>query len=174
MELFEAIRQRYSYRGEFDRDHKVSRDELEKIVTAGVIAPSGCNKQTTEFVIIDDPQKLAELSMIHTNTATAMIACIVNREPIAVYQDMMSFEIEDCSAAVENMLLAITAMGYATVWLDGVLRINSLAETVAKVIALPPNKIVRVLLPVGKPIKAGKRPEKQPFKHRASFNTYSL
>lgn len=172
MELFEAIRNRYSYRGEFDKNCKVSRDELEKIVTAGVLAPSGKNAQTTEFVIIDDPQKLAELSMVHTNTASAMIACIVNREPIPVYQDTMSFEIEDCSAAVENMLLAITAMGYASVWLDGVLRIDSLAEKVAKVIALPENKIVRVLLPIGKPVKAGQRPEKMPTKKRTSFNTY--
>lgn len=173
MELFEAIRKRHSYRGEFDRDHKISRDELEKIVTAGVQAPSGCNKQTTEFVIIDDPQKLAELSMIHTNTAPAMIVCVVNREPIPVYQEL-SFEIEDCSAAVENMLLAITAMGYATVWLDGVLRGDGIADKIAKTINLPENKVVRILLPVGKPVKAGPTPEKIPFKHRASFNTYSL
>ena len=34
----------------------------------------------------------------------------------------MSFGAEDCAAAVANMLLAITAVGYATVWTDGALR----------------------------------------------------
>ena len=33
----------------------------------------------------------------------------------------VSFATEDCAASVENMLLAVTALGYATVWLDGVL-----------------------------------------------------
>ena len=58
MNLFEAIAKRLSYRGGF-KDGPVSRDDLIKIVEAGLKAPSGKNGQTTSFVIIDDQQILA-------------------------------------------------------------------------------------------------------------------
>jgi len=50
MDFFEAVDARYSYRGEF-ADEAVPRDDLEKILRAGLAAPSGCNKQTTTLVL---------------------------------------------------------------------------------------------------------------------------
>ena len=55
MELFESIRRRHSYRGPF-RDQPVRRADPERIVEAGIRAPSGRNAQTTSFVIVDDPE----------------------------------------------------------------------------------------------------------------------
>ncbi len=54
MDLFEAIEGRYSYRGAFT-DAPVPREDLVRIVEAGLKAPSGCNAQTTTFVIAADP-----------------------------------------------------------------------------------------------------------------------
>ncbi|MHC4951653.1 MAG: nitroreductase family protein, partial [Planctomycetota bacterium] len=54
MDLFEAIKKRHCYRGGFT-DAAVSREDLTKIVQAGLEAPSGKNCQTTRFVIVDDP-----------------------------------------------------------------------------------------------------------------------
>ena len=48
-----------------------------------------------------------------------MIVCVTDPQPV---YHTMSFPAEDCAAAVENMLLAIAALGYATVWIDGALR----------------------------------------------------
>ena len=55
MDLFEAIARRYSYRGAFS-DAPVLRKDLEKIVQAGIHAPSACNAQVATFVIVDDPK----------------------------------------------------------------------------------------------------------------------
>ena len=55
MDLFDAIAQRYTYRGSFT-PAPVPRDDLVKIVQAGIQAPSGKNEQTTSFVIVDDPR----------------------------------------------------------------------------------------------------------------------
>ena len=46
MELFEAINNRHSYRGKY-KDTPVPREDLKRIMQAGLDAPSGCNKQTT-------------------------------------------------------------------------------------------------------------------------------
>jgi len=175
MELFDAIEKRHCYRGGFI-DKPVPRETLLRIVDAGLKAPSGCNMQTTEFVIIEDLDKLRQIRAMHQKSkamqeAQAYIACIVDKNPEPAYQNF-SFEVEDCSAAVENMLLAITALGLATVWIDGWLRVEARAEAIGRLIGLPDGKIVRVLLPIGIPSEEYSGPDKKPFEARAWFNKY--
>lgn len=167
MELFDAIDKRYSYRGPY-LDRPVPREDLRKIVQAGLQAPSGCNAQTTSFVVIDDPALMARLREIIPISAPAAIVCIAN--PAPVYKDL-SFEVEDCAAAVENMLLAITALGYASVWLDGVLR-GGKGRQIGEILGISGGARVQVLLPVGVPTEQGPRREKKPLEERAWFNTY--
>ena len=45
-----------------------------------------------------------------------------------VFANDLAFEVEDDSAAVENVLLAITALGYASVWMDGDVKRNGAGE----------------------------------------------
>ncbi|MCE5269287.1 MAG: nitroreductase family protein [Planctomycetaceae bacterium] len=172
MNVFDAIHQRYSYRGEFT-NAAVSRSDLRKIVDAGIQAPSGCNAQTTSFVIVDDPRLLGQVAEIVAkpvcHSAKAMIVCVADWRP--AYADV-SFAVEDCAAAVENLLLAITALGYATVWLDGVLRTEDRARRIAALLGVPSDKTVRVLLPLGVPAEPGTPREKLAFEERAWFNRY--
>ena len=172
MDVFEAIAKRHSYRGGFS-DQRVCRDHLTRIVQAGIQAPSGCNAQTTSFVIVDDPGLLARIAAIVdrpvVREARAMIVCVAEHR--VVYQDK-SFAVEDCAAAVENMLLAITAMGYATVWLDGVLRSDGKAKKIGDLLGVPDGREVRVLLPLGVPKEDGQQRERLPFSTRAGFNKY--
>ncbi len=175
MDVFEAIAKRHSYRGPFEQQ-TVGREDLRRIVQAGLRAPSGKNAQTTRFIIVDDPELLAGIGQLHTsNTAVqqarAMIACIVDTQPDAIYEGH-NFQIEDGAAAVENMLLAITALGYATVWIDGWLRVENRAETIGKMLGLPDGKLIRILLPLGIPAETHQQKEKLPFKQRAWFNRY--
>lgn len=172
MDLFEAIAKRYSYRGPF-AEAPVPRKDLLRIVEAGIRAPSAKNEQTTSFVIIDDPAVLARIAAILDrpvcNTARAVIACIVDPRPVL---PGLTFAAEDCAAAVENMLLAVTALGYATVWLDGVLRRDQIAERIGRLLGVPEDRSVRVLLPLGVPLSPGRQREKLPTAERAWFNRY--
>jgi nitroreductase len=177
MELFEAIEKRYSYRGAF-ADGDVSKEDLQKIVTAGLAAPTGCNAQPTTFVIVDDEAILEKIRAMHPNNkamqqARAMITCVVNVAPEAVFEDM-SFEIEDCAAAVENMLLAITGLGYASVWIDGWLRVDDRAERIGELLSVPEGKIIRIVLPIGAASEEYPRPKKKAFDERAWFNKHAL
>jgi len=175
MEFFEVVKKRQSYRGGFE-SKPIPREDLKKIVQAGLDAPSGKNAQTTQFVIVDDAKLVRTIAAMHpTNKAVqqaqAYIACIIDRHPEPVFEGM-SFQVEDCAAAVENMLLAITAMGYASVWIDGWLRLNNRAETIGGLLGLPAGKTLQILLPVGVPSETMPRPAKKPFDQRAWFNAY--
>lgn len=176
MDLFEAIEKRKSYRGGF-QDVIVTYEDLKTIVEAGLKAPSGCNKQTTEFIIVEKRSILKQIQeMPNTNKplqqCRALIVCIIDKNPKPLFKDW-SFQVEDCAAAVENMLLAITALGYGTVWLDGWLRDDDRAQKIGELLGVPSDKVVRVILPVGIPSEDYKQPSKKPFYERAFFNKYS-
>ncbi len=176
MDFFEVVENRHSYRGSFE-DKPVPREDLRRIVQTGLLAPSGKNAQTTTFVIVDDPALLSRINeMPQANKAVrearAFIACVIDTRAEPIYEGF-SFEIEDCAAAVENMLLAVTALGYASVWIDGWLRVENRAADIGALLGVPEGKIVRVLLPVGIPAKEVRsRVEKLPFEARAWFNRY--
>jgi nitroreductase len=172
MDLFEAISTRYSYRGEFTTA-TVPREDLDKIVRAGIQAPSGCNAQVVSFVIVDDPRLLGQIAEIVDRpvcrTAKAMIVCVTDPRP--AHGDI-SFAVEDCAAAVENLLLAIAALGYASVWLDGALRAEDRAARIGRLLGVPTEHTVRILLPIGIAAEPGRQRERLPFQRRAWFNRY--
>ncbi len=177
MDLFEAIKKRYSYRGKF-KDEKVPREDLRKIVEAGLMAPSGKNAQTTLFMIVDDEERLKSIrdvmpkvSVLHTTPA--LIACIIDKEPENIYLNY-SFQIEDCAAATQNMLLSISALGYSSVWLDGILRRDDNYIKVGNILNIPNHKKIQILLPLGKEVEEGKRQEKKSFEERVCINNYNL
>ena len=177
MDFFEVVRKRHSYRESFI-DAAVPRDDLVKIVEAGLLAPSGKNCQTTRFVIVDEPALTKQISAMHTSNkafqqAKAYIMCVVDKEPEAIYEGF-SFEVEDCAAAVENMLLAITALGYASVWIDGWLRVEDRAAKIGTLLGIPDDKYIRIVLPVGVPAVEKGQPAKMGFSERACFNRYEL
>lgn len=176
MELFAAIRERHSYRGAYV-EKPVPEEDLKKIVQAGLDAPSGKNLQTTKFVVINDPDKLTQVRAAFSGqpfiaTAPAFIAAVIDAKPEPAPEYAYTFEIEDTSAATQNILLAITGLGYASVWLDGVLRSEQRAEKIGKAIGLPASKKVQILLPVGVAAQDYQRRQKQPFAERAWFNTW--
>ena len=172
MEFFETIDNRRSYRGIFN-DTPVTREILKLVIEAGIKAPSACNKQTPAFIGIDDPEIIKQIAAVipkpACETAKAMIVCISDDRP--VYGDI-SFYKEDCAAAVENMLLALTSFGYSSVWLDGVLRRDGNAEKIAEILKVPTNKRVQILLPIGVASEPVPKSTRLPFEKRASFNVW--
>ncbi|MDA3956005.1 nitroreductase family protein [Oceanispirochaeta sp.] len=172
MDLFEAVSKRHSYRNELDQA-PLPLDDLRKIVQAGLDAPSGKNAQTTGFIIIQDATIVEKIKGIpgaggSMATAPAYIACHISKNPEKTYIGM-SFEVEDCAAAVENILLAATALGYATVWIDGWLRNVKRAQEIGKLCGLAEDRIIRILIPLGKALSEPELKEKKPFEERVTI-----
>lgn len=170
MDLFEAIRERMSYRGKYLFD-KVPYEDLKKIVQAGMDAPSGRNLQTTSFVVVDDENLLLEIAkIVPTGLVASAPALIVAAFGEDDPDDIFSSEREDCAAAVQNMLLAVTAMGYASCWIDGELKLDGRAEKISSLLRLPAGIKAHVLLPVGRAASSEKRRQKLSFEQRACRN----
>jgi len=172
MDFFETTRNRCSYRGLF-KDEPVPREDLKKIVQAGLDAPSGCNRQTTEFIVVDNREIIGKIQALPGGNKAmtggkAYILCLVDEIQDAVYEGF-SFQIEDCAAAVENILLAITALGYAGVWIDGWLRTHNRAEKLGELTGVPRGKKIRVIIPLGIPAEPLERKEKKPLEERVRF-----
>ena len=173
MNVFEAINSRRSYRGKF-KDTKVPREDLVKIMEAGLAAPSGCNKQTTSLIAVDDPEILAKLKGVIdppvAQTAPAAI-CVLTRR-INAYRDKC-FAVQDYSAAIENMLLAIVELGYQSCWYEGhITDDDGIADVMAKVLGVPDGYDLVCFLPVGVAEDDAKMPVKKSFEERAWFNSF--
>ena len=153
MDLFDAIDARASYRKAFTGD-PVPMEDLVRILQAGIRAPSGYNGQSTSFVTVTEPELLAGIRSIAGDRpvlATARAIICVVADHAATGDRAHSFGVEDYAAATENMLLAITALGYASVWIDGALRTDAIARRIGDLIGVPPARDVRAILPVGVP-----------------------
>lgn len=169
--MMQAICERHSFRGKY-KPEAVPREKLRMIMEAGLAAPSGCNKQTTSLIAVDDPELLGQvLAVIDppiAETAPAIICVLTQR--IYAYRDRC-FAVQDYSAAIENMLLMIGALGYASCWYEGhITDTDRIGDKIAKVLHVPEKYELVCLLPVGIPEEEPRAPKKKSFEERAWFN----
>ena len=168
-----TISVRHSYRGQFSSE-PVPRTDLMAIANAGINAPSGCNKQTTDLVVVDDEATLdaikAAIDPPVAQTAPAFIVVLTRR--INAYRDRC-FAIQDYSAAIENMLLAIVELGYQSCWYEGhITDDDRICDKIAAVLGVPEEYDVVCVLPVGKAIDDFHAPSKKSFSERVKFNRF--
>ena len=173
MDVIEAIGLRASYRGLY-QDIPVPREHLETIMKAGLAAPSGCNKQTTSLIAVDDPELLRQLKAVSDSpvgqTAHAMILVLTER--IIAYGNR-TYCVHDYSAAIENMLLAIVGLGYQSCWMEGqVTDEDRIGRQMADILGVPQDRELICYLPVGVAAGPVKRVRKRPFAQRAWYNGF--
>ena len=173
MNVLQAIEMRHSYRGRY-LDQPVPREDLERIMRAGLAAPSGCNKQTTSLIAVDDPAVMERLHQVIRppigQTAPAMI-CVLTKRIIA-YGDRC-YSVQDYAAAIENMLLAIVALGYQSCWIEGhITDKDAIGRQMASILGVPEEYDLVCFLPVGVAAEEVRPPAKLPFASRAWFNRF--
>jgi nitroreductase len=143
MDALEAIRKRRSvrnYTGE-----PIPREDLEQIVDAGRLAASGNNRQPWEFIVITERAMIDKLKIASEwmEKAGAIIAVVM--DPSSFWWK------EDGAATVENILIASTALGYGSCWLEGYTL--PLEEEFKKLLAIPKEKRLLTLIPLGVPVE---------------------
>ena len=173
MTTLELISARHSYRGKY-LPTPVPREHLTAILQAGLDAPSGCNKQTTSIIAVDDPEILAKLRAVIdppvAETAPAWICVLTQR--IIAYRDRC-FAVQDYSAAIQNMLLAIVALGYESCWYEGhITDADRIGDKMARILGVPEDYELVCLLPVGVAADPVRAPKKLNFAERAWFNGF--
>lgn len=171
MDFFEAVNHRRSVRKY--RDDEVPADVLEQIVAAGVEAPSGCNMQLRQYVIVDDPAVMNRMCALSRPMSSAIggarAAIVLLVEPKA--SPFGEFWIQDASAAMENMLLAAVALGYAGCWVEGALR--RCEDELRSILGVPEHLRLWSLTPVGKPAEQPNRPPKPEPREVTHYNRFT-
>jgi len=165
MDLFDAIAGRASVRA-YDPT-EISEADLERIVDAGRRAPSGGNRQPLQFITVTKRETLDALAPVQEAFGTATAAVGIVADP-----DASRWWLEDASAAAQNMLLAITALGYASVWVEGTLLKR---EGEAKeLLGVPTEKRLIIVLPIGAAPQPTPQADKKPLEEVLFREKYGL
>ena len=116
MELKEALKRRRSIR-KFEKT-PVPCEMIDEILHAAMSGPSACNKQTWEFYVVTNEEKLGKLKhasrFMGFDAPLAIVVCgnLLRALPLKFSE----YWIQDCSAATENILLTVTDLGLGAVW----------------------------------------------------------
>lgn len=149
MDAVEALLTRRSIRKYKQGD--VPDSAVKDVLTAAMSAPSAGNQQPWQFIVVRDRQTLVKMTEIHPSAQMLKEAALA----IVVCGDLSlekykGWWVQDCSAAMENMLLAIHASGFSSVWL-GVYPRQERVEGLRKLFGLPEHVVPLAIAPVGLP-----------------------
>ena len=135
----------------------ISDSDLSLLLKAGFQAPSAHNTQPWEFIVLNDKDILEEITAKHPygkmlpDAGCAILVCGNN-----LMQKTPGFLIADCSAAIQNILLAAHALNLGAVWC-GIYPITALINNIRKLLNLPDN-----IIPVGVVAVGHKAEDKKP------------
>lgn len=147
---------------------QISKDTLEQIIKAGMAAPTAKNKQPWEFFVVEDREpmvKLAEQLPYGKMLAGASAAIVVLGNP-----EISNLWYLDCSAAAQNILLAIEALGFGGVWTAGYPYEDRVANIKAA-LNIPDPYIPLCLIPIGHPLK-DEQPKDKWKPERVHYNVW--
>jgi nitroreductase len=117
MELLDALKTRRSHRS-YHKDKPVPRETILELIAAARLAPSSCNLQLTQYVVIDDQALLDELAKSVSYKFEYAPACIV-----VIYDPRITVEhhsaVMTAGMEVENLLLRATELGLGACPLAG-------------------------------------------------------
>lgn len=118
MDALEAIKRRRSVR-DYAPNRKVEHEKITKILEAAISAPSGMNRQPWHFLVVqmeENRKKVLAANLVVNkwmNAAPAIIIALADRESFYGREEQKTY-LFDLGLAVENMLIAATALGLAT------------------------------------------------------------
>lgn len=141
-------------------DKEVNPDLVEEVLRAGLFAPSGYNKQPWDFVVFNEKGLIKEIREMHpyaSSLDTAPVCIMVCGD---TQKEMApGFYQVDCSAAIENMLLAAKSLGLDTCWM-GIYPWEEVMESFSKRFELPENNKPFALIALGYGDEKKERPKR--------------
>jgi nitroreductase len=132
---------------------EVSAPAVTRLLEAAMAAPSAMTKDPWRFVVVRDMQTLAQLAALHPGAAmlaSAALAIVVCGDLDAAFERQISYLLQDCSAAIENLLLAAHAQGLGACWV-GIHPGEPLIKRVRELLSLPASFVPVAAVAVGQP-----------------------
>lgn len=132
---------------------EVDDASVTRLLEAAMAAPSAVAKDPWRFVVIRKRETLTALAGILSNGSmlhSAPLCIAVCADLNAAHDGQLSYALQDCSAAIENLLLAVHALGLGACWL-GVHPREERIRRVKEILALPEPVIPVACLAIGYP-----------------------
>lgn len=133
------------------KDQAVEPMKIDKLLRAAMQAPSAANQQPWEFIVIQDKERLHEVSQTSPYAKPAAgsavtFVLLANEKELKV---PTGWE-EDMSAAAQNILLEAVHLGLGGVWF-GVATSDAVSDEVRRLFELPEHIRPFALISVGYP-----------------------
>jgi nitroreductase len=132
---------------------EVSEPALTKLLEAAMAAPSAMTKDPWRFVVVRDKQTLSKLAALHPGAvmlSAAAMAIVACGDLDAAFERQISYLLQDCSAAIENLLLAAHAQGLGACWV-GIHPGEPLLKRVRELLSLPASIVPVAVVSLGHP-----------------------
>jgi nitroreductase len=169
MDTLEALLTRRSIR-QFE-DKPVPDEMIRQILEAAMMAPSALNAQTWQFIVINERARLDAIAELHPYVKMAL------QVPVGILvcgdltkEKFPGYWIQDCSAAMENLLLATHALGLGSVW-TGIYPMEERIAGYRAVAELPEHIIPLGFAPIGWPAQQPKSQSRYQA-DRVHYNTF--
>jgi len=149
MDSLDAIMSRRSVRM-FTRD-AVSDGDIDTLLKAAMAAPSAGNQQPWRFVVVTEHgqlQALAEATPYSGPAGRSPLAIVVCGDTRA--EKHPGYWVQDCSAAIQNTLVAANAIGLGAVWI-GVHPVSERSGNVARICEVPDGIVPLAIVAIGHP-----------------------
>ena len=99
------------------QNRPVESEKIEVLLKAAMLGPTACNMQPWEFIVVTDPELLSSmregLLMGRYNAPCAIVVC----GNVKLVRGSEQTWMQDCCAAMQNILLAATALGLGSIWI---------------------------------------------------------
>ena len=131
----------------------VSEATVQKLLEAAMAAPSAAAKDPWRFVVIRDRQTLSAIATALPNgqmIAGAALGIAICGELSAAHDQQLSYLLQDCSAAIENLLLCAHVLGLGACWL-GVHPREQRMNSIKQILSLPASVVPVSCLAIGYP-----------------------
>lgn len=130
----------------------VEEEKIQKLLEYAMSAPSAMNRQPWEFYVVTNEKTLEDICNAgrftkHLSPLKIVVCGDKNR---FLPKELESFWIQDCSAAIENILLGVTELGLGACW-EGVYPHMSFCEKLIPILNLPENHIALGVISIGYP-----------------------
>jgi nitroreductase len=132
---------------------EVTETQVKKLLEAAMAAPSAMTKDPWRFVVIRKPETLAGIAALCPGgkmVASTSLAIAVCGALDAAFEQKLGYMLQDCSAAIENLLICAHAQGLGACWV-GVHPADASVKGVAELLKLPSQVLPIAVIAVGIP-----------------------
>lgn len=130
-------------------DRKVEDEKIEKLLRAGMAAPSAGNQQPWAFCVTENTQTMEKLAKVSPYTTPLIGAplciAVLYRQCSLRHKDYVE---QDLSAATQNILLEAEHLSLGAVWM-GIAPLKDRMDGAKQVLELPEDYEVFALIAVG-------------------------